>query len=355
MSIKNNAKKLILAAGLSLMTLTGCSNKDIKLNLQSFNLNFRYFLLPNTQSVEAIKVDSIDLTQDNVTLKDLEVVDGMIYDMYSTCGDKEFYINNFENSNVFYEKVKKYINSDSYTKFVKDGIFKESLDNIYENSGVEFYDTEIISLNLKNKEKYYEAEVICVGNNASFLIEYINVYVDEDNKITRIDLLDELQEYSNTTKPLSADSLLNEDNIHKDFYNEFTDLKSRLTNSALFEKYNLAMSNDILMTDEDSELTQEEIDSQKYKDEINLQVNSLISSLNSDLDSEALKTFFVMGEGAFTNTFVTEYKIEDYEGLALSYYTVKSVSNGNVETFIFTFDRIENKITNIAVEGMEES
>jgi hypothetical protein len=194
-----------------------------------------------------------------------------------------------------------------------------------------------------------------VGNNTSFLIEYINVYVDEDNKITGIDLLDELQEYSNTTKPLSADSLLNEDNIHKDFYNEFTDLKSRLTNSALFEKYNLAMSNDILMTDEDSELTQEEIDSQEYKDEINLQVNSLISSLNSDLDSEALKTFFVMGEGAFTNTFVTEYKIEDYEGLALSYYTVKSVSNGNVETFIFTFDRIENKITNIAVEDMEES
>lgn len=339
----------LLLCLISCFYLTGCTNEDIKLNLDSFNLNFRYFLLPNTQSVQAIKVDSIDLSMDNVSLKDLEVVDGMIYDIYTTCSEKSFYNNNFENKEIFYEKISKYIAEDYYDKIVDVNDFKESLDNIFEDANVEFYDSQIISVNQKNKEKYYEAEIICINNELSFLIEYVNFYVNEDNKIVNIELLDELQEYDNTTKPLNKNSLLNETNIHQDFLNSYVELKNKLTNGVLFNKYHLAISNEILMTDEIHELTQEQIDSQEYKEEMEMQVNSLINSLNSEIDMEVLKQFFIMGEGTFTNTFVTEYQIQDYNALALSYYTIKSVSNGQVTTFLFTFDRIENKITNIEI------
>ena len=251
---------------LSCLSLTACSNKDIKLNLESFDLNFRYFLLPTTQSIESVKIDSINLEKDNVTTKDLQQIDGMIFDMYSTCADKTFYNNNFDNDIKFYEENKKYFNDEYYNKIIDDNDFKRSLDNIFEKEDVEFYDTEIISLNQKNKQKYYLAEIICINNELPFLIEYVNFYVDDSNKIIDIELLDDLQQYDNTTKPLNEDSLLNENNIHEDFLNSYSTLISKLTNGALYNKYNLAISNEILMTNEEHELTQEEIDSEKYKE-----------------------------------------------------------------------------------------
>lgn len=332
------------------LSLTGCNNEDIKLNLQSFNLNFRYFLLPKTESVQSVKIDSIDLESDNITLKDLEVVDGMIYDIYKTCSEKNFYINNFEKNEIFYEKISKYIDDIFYDKIIEENSFKKSLDNIFEKENVEFYDSQIISINQKNHEKYYQAEIICINEELPFLIQYVNFYVNENNKILKIELLDELQQYDNTTKPLNKNSLLNEENIHIDFMNYFIELKNRLTNGALFDKYNLVISNEILTTDNDNNLTQEDIDSVEYKEEMEIQLNSLINSLNLELDKDVLKEFFIMGEGTFVNTFVTEYQIQDYNSLALSYYTVKSVSKGHIKTFVFTFDRIENKITNIQIQ-----
>lgn len=342
-------KILILLCFISCLCLNGCSNEDIKLNLESFNLNFRYFLLPDTESIQSIKIEAIDLSTDNVSLKDLEIVDGIVYDMYTTCSDKSFYNDNFENNYIFYEKISKYISDEYYDKIVDKNDFKQSLDNIFENANVEFYDTQIISVNKKNKQKYYEAEIICITNELSYLIEYVNFYVNEDNKITNIELLDELQQYENTTKPLNKNSLLNKKNIHKDFLNSYTELKNKLTNGVLYNKYHLTISNEILLTDKKQDLTQEQIDNKKYKQEMEMQVNSLINSLNFEIDKEILKTFFIMGEGTFSNTFVTEYRIQDYNALALSYYTIKSVSNGQVTTFLFTFDRIENKITNIEI------
>lgn len=335
---------------LSCLSLTACSNKDIKLNLESFDLNFRYFLLPTTQSIESVKIDSINLEKDNVTTKDLQQIDGMIFDMYSTCADKTFYNNNFDNDIKFYEENKKYFNDEYYNKIIDDNDFKRSLDNIFEKEDVEFYDTEIISLNQKNKQKYYLAEIICINNELPFLIEYVNFYVDDSNKIIDIELLDDLQQYDNTTKPLNEDSLLNENNIHEDFLNSYSTLISKLTNGALYNKYNLAISNEILMTNEEHELTQEEIDSEKYKEEMNLQVDSLIDTINSNLDNDILKEFFIKGEGTYNNTFVTKYQIKDANGLALSYYTIQTVSKGEITTFVFTFDRIEKEITNIVIE-----
>lgn len=332
-----------------LFLLTGCSNEDIQLNLEKFNLNFRYFLLPKTDSVESIKIDSIDLQNENIKLENIENLDGIIYKAYSDCANKDFYNNNFENDNIFYNELKDVINVDYFEKIKESNDFKKSLDNIFEKADVEFYDTEITSLNNINNEKYYEVEVICVNNEETFLIEYLNFYVDNDNKIIDIKLLDELQSYENSTKPLNKDSLLNEENIHKEFINSFTNLKDNLTNGKLYTKYQLSQNNQVLMTDNDTQLTQEEIDNKDYKKEMENQLNSLINSLDTSLDKDVLKQFFIEGEGTFTNTFVTSYKISDNNGLAISEYTIKTVSNGKTTTFLFTFDRIDKEITKIEI------
>lgn len=347
--VKNNLIKITCLFISLLCLLTGCSNEDIKMNPYSFNLNFRYFLLPDTQSAHAIKISSIDLENDNVTLEDLASIDGIIYTIYQNCADKDFYMNNFNKDDIFYEKIKDSCDIDFFDSIKESNDFKKSIDNIYSKENMSLYDTEIISLNYKNKERYYEVELICVNDTNLFQIEYVNFYVNEENKITKIELVDDLQGYENTTKPLNNDSLLNKEGIHNDFINSFNEFKNQLYNGALYNKYHLAISNEILMTDEEHELTQEEIDSQEYLDLMELQLTTLIENINSNLDLETLKKFFISGEGVYTNTFVTGYQINDFNGLALSYYNVQSVSNGVLTTFEFTFDRIENKIIDIKI------
>ena len=344
--MKNKIKILTLIFIL-LLSLTGCNNEDIKLNPKSFNLNFRYFLLPNTQSIQSIKVNSIDLSKESVNLDIIENIDGMIYSMYKKCSNYEFYINNFNNKDVFYEEIKKYINEDVLEKIKEQNDIKQSIDNIFEKENTSFYDTQIVSYNNKYNNKYFEFEIICINNEIEFLIEYIQVYINDENEIIDIKLLGELEKFENTTKPLNKNSLLNEENIHKDFLNIYKEFTNNLKNTTLYEKYNLASNNSILLTDEEQNITQEQIDSKEYLEKMELQVNNLIKNLNSSLDNEILKKFFLCGEGSFKNTFITEFQIEDYNGLATSTYIVSSVSNGELFTFEITFDRIKNEITNI--------
>lgn len=333
-----------------LLLFTGCSNEDIKLNLDQFNLNFRYFLLPNTDSIESVKIDSLDLEQETIKLENIEKMDGIIYKAYSTCANKDFYNNNFEKKDIFYDELKDSINKDYLNKIMESNDFKKSLDNIFDKSDTEFYDSEIISLNNINNNKYYEVEIVCVNNEKNFLIEYVDFYVDNENKITNIKLLDDLQSYENTIKPLNKDSLLNKKNIHKDFINSFNNLKDSLTNGQLYTKYELSQTNQ-LSTESETKLSEKEKESKikEYKKEMKSQVNNLIKSLNSPLDNKTLKKFFIEGEGTFSNTFITGYKINDVNGLANSVYTIKTVSNGKTTTFLFTFSRIDKEITNITI------
>lgn len=342
--IKNTFLLLLITCMLS-----GCTNEDIKMNPQSFNLNFRYFLLPDTQSAHAVKISSIDLENDTFKPEDLTAMDSIVYTIYQNCANKDFYMENFNSNDVFYDKIKSNCDEESFQNIKDSNDFKRSIDNIYSRENMALYDTEIISFNYKNKEKYYEVEIVCVNNTNMFQMEYVNFYVNEENKITKIELVDDLQGYENTTKPLNQDSLLNEDGVHNDFINSFNELKNKLSNGALYNKYHLAVSNEILMTDEEHELTQEEIDSQEYLEQMELQVTTLIENLHSDLDFDVLKQFFISGEGSFTNTFITGYQINDFNALALSEYTVQSVSNGVLTTFEITFDRIENEIINISI------
>ncbi len=343
-------KFLLLCSLLFICLLTGCSNNDIKFNPYSFDLNFRYFLLPNTQSVHAVKVASIDLEEDNFTSEELTKIDGIIYTIYKENAEKDFYLNNFENDSVFYDNIKRFCNPEYIEDIREENDLKESIDNIYAQDNTYWYDTEVISLNSVNKERFFEAEIIALNDTNLFQIEIVRFYFDNDNLITKIELVNELESYENTTKPLSKDSLLNEEGVHSDFISSFNVLKNGLSNGALYEKYHLAMSNEILMTDEEHELTQEEIDSIEYKEQMELQLNTLIENQKNDFDREVLKEFFLSGEGTFKNTFVTEYQIEDFNGMAQSYYTVQSVANGELKTFVFTFDRIENKITEIQLK-----
>lgn len=342
---------LILCSLLCICLLTGCSNNDIKFNPYSFNLNFRYFLLPNTQSVHAVKVAAVDLDEDNITVEELTKIDGIIYTIYKENANKDFYLNHFENDSIFYENIKKFCNPEYIDEIQEENDFKESIDNIYAQDDTYWYDTEVISLNSQNKERFFEVEIIALNDTNLFQIEYVRFYVDKDNLITKIQLVNELSDYNNTTKPLGKDSLLNEEGIHSDFMTSFNIFKNGFSNGALYEKYHLAMSNEILMTDEEHKLTQEEIDSIEYKEQMELQLNTLIENQHNDFDKEILKEFFLSGEGTFQNTFVTAYKIEDYNGMAESHYTVQSVANGELKTFLFTFDRIENKITNIQLQN----
>lgn len=343
-------KLLMLCSLLSICLLTGCSNNDIKFNPYSFNLNFRPFLLPNTQSVHAVKVASVDLESDNITLEELTKMDGVIYTIYKENAEKNYYLNNFENDSLFYDNIEKFCNPKYMEEIREADDFKESLENIYNQDDTYWYDTEVISLNSENKERFFEAEIIALNDTNMFQVEVVRFYVDSENLITRIELVHGLENQENTTKPLGKDSLLNEDGIHSDFISSFNIFKNGLSNGALYEKYHLANSNEILMTDEEHELTQEEIDSIEYKEQMELQLNTLIENQRSEFSNEILKEFFLAGEGTFQNTFVTGYKIEDYNGMAESHYTIQSVANGELKTFIFTFDRIENKIVNIELQ-----
>lgn len=342
-------KKFLILCCILTCFLTGCSNNDIKFNPYSFNLNFRPFLLPNTQSAHTVKVASVDLEEDNITLEELMKIDGIIYTIYKENAEKDYYLNNFENDSLFYDNIEKFCSPEYMEQIREDGDFKMSLENIYAQDNTYWYDTEIISLNSVNKERFFEAEIIALNDTNLFQIELVRFYVDSDNLITRIELVNEIEDKENTTKPLGKDSLLNEAGIHTDFITSFNIFKNGLANGALYEKYHLANSNEILMTDEEHELTQEEIDSIEYKEQMELQLNTLIENQRNEFDSEILKEFFLAGEGTFKNTFVTAYEIGDYNGTAESYYTVQSVANGELKTFIFTFDRIENKISNIEI------
>lgn len=340
-------KITILCSLCMILLLTGCSNNDIKFNPYSFNLNFRYFLLPNTQSIHAVKINSIDLEQDNITLEDLTKINNIIYTIYKENADKDFYLNNFENEEIFYDRISKFCNPEYIERIQEDNNFKESIDNIYYKDDTYWYDAQIISLNSINKEKFFEIEIIALNDTSSFQIEYVRFYVDNENRITKIELVNDLENYENTTKPLGKDSLLNKEGIHTDFITSFNIFKNGLSNGALYKKYHLANSSEILMTDEEHESTQEEIDSMEYKDQMESQLNTLIENQKNEFDKEVLREFFLSGEGTFQNTFVTAYKIDDVNGMAESHYTIQSVANGELKTFLFTFDRIDKEITNI--------
>lgn len=334
-----------------ILLLTGCSNNDIKFNPYSFNLNFRYFLLPNTQSIHTVKVNAVDLEEDNFTLEEILKINSLIYNIYKENAERNFYLNNFEKDSVFYDNITEFCNPDYMEQIIEENAFKESIDNIYYSNDTYWYDTEIISINSKNKEKFFEAEIIALNDTDKFQIENIRFYFDEKNLIKKIELVNVLESCENTTTPLGRDSMLNKKGIHNDFISSFNNFKNNFSNGALYKKYHLANSNEILMTDEAHELTQEEISSMEYKDQMELQLDTLLENQKNRLDKEILKEFFLSGEGTFQNTFVTGYQIEDYNGMALSHYTVQSVADGELKTFLFTFDRIDKEIVNIEIQN----
>ena len=319
--------KIIFLTILFCFLLTGCE-KDVKLNLQEFNLNFRYFVLPNTESIQSTKAEEINLIE-NITFTDIINHSNMISNIYNICASYDFYTNNFDNKDNFYNKIEEYVIY--INKLKENNDFKESIDNIYNLNDTYYYETRVISINQEGQDLFYEVEIIST-NSDEFLLEYVYVYI---------------QETDYTTKKIDFESLLDK-NIHSDFYNDYMNLINKLSNSSLYEKYNLIQNENIILTNEEINLTEEDL---QNINELEIQIDTLIENYNKNynLDFETLKHFYLKGEGSFKNTFVIKYKIHDYNATALSIYTIKTIQNGISYKYEITYDRIEEKITNITL------
>ena len=316
--------------------LAGCSPNDVSFNPDKFTLNFRYFLSPNTKSLKSIKLDEIDLKADTMSLEKIESMDKKLKEMYQTCADETYYYNNFNNNEMFHSSVLSNFTEDAKSSLQKESGFKKSIDYIYEKQNTTYYDCNITAVKQNTNQTYFEAEVIAVDYSKKFLVEYINVYTDEQGKIKKIELLDELKHVENTTKPLSKDSLLDKKNIHSSFEKTWHSFLDSLRNKKLYQKYAMALQGSTETKESEEKITVEEME---------LQLDTLMDTVaTSELKAKNLKKFFIDGEGSFDNIVISKYQINDYDGLAKSIYTVQLVSNNKLCTYDVTFDRIESKI-----------
>ena len=174
---------------------------------------FEKFVLEDDIQEKDIELDELSKTINKDELKELTKNINELFNI--TCG-KENYYKNYYNLEKYFENTKEFFTEEYYEGLIadKNNNIKKIADNIYSKENRFFKQAEIIEFEEEVDKRYLIAEVVYVDDSKSFIVDKIKLNIDEECKISDSEIISQEEAVNNTTKALSAeDSIINDDDI----------------------------------------------------------------------------------------------------------------------------------------------
>lgn len=314
--------KKIFVGGILILCFSNFIGCDI--NLTKFpRIPFEHFILQDTEETKDIELNKLTKY---IKIEELEKTQKNISKLFDTICNETYYYNNYYKLDKFYNDVKELFSNEYYDKLIsnKNQDLKKIADNIYYKEHQVYKESNIIEMGVDNdNEKYFIVDVIYLNDTQSFIIDEIKVYIDENLKIINTQLISEMNSVVNTIKPLSSkDSLLDDNELDK-FSKVLLDFFNNMKNQELYN----------MVIEENNEL----------------QLSTLIENIKlENKNNETLKNLFLIGRGRFDNYEITDYYINDKDGLANSYYIISFVNGKTIKKFLFEYSRITGTIVSVS-------
>ena len=315
-------KKKILAIGVlgiySCMFL-GCNVDLTKLP----TIPFEKFVLEGETEEEDIELEEVT---NCINLEELNKLTQNVNGLFDLIYGKEYYYENYYDLERYFENTKDFFTDEYYKNLLenKNNDLKKIADNIYSKENQLYKQTEIIEFEGNVDERYVVIEIAYLNDSKSFIVDRIKLNIDDECRISNSEIISQGEVVDNTTKALSADDSILNNNEVDNFRKVFSNFLGNMYNEELYEN----------IEDEESQL----------------ELTSLIENLNlENKDSEVLKNLFLAGRGTFKNYYITKVYLEDKDALAKSIFTVSFVNGSNVKEFKVYFSRINQSITSISM------
>lgn len=311
---KSKYRYLSLIVIVLLFNLTGCSQ-----------IPFEKFIL-GEDAVSDIKIPYLNIEKININTENINTFQEISNNLFNTIGNKEYYYDNYSDSEIYLRPVKNLFEENFYNQLINNEVkndFKKMIDNIYYKDNMYYDNSKVIEAGINSDgEHFFVTEIVSIGDSKDFMVSSIRIYLNENNKIIKSEIISEDTIIGNTSTPLSKDSLISE-NLSKEKEIITTFLNSMKSN----ELYNMVSNN---------------------KPEATLQLDTLINNINISIKSpEDLKMLFKAGKGTFENYYITKYTINDKDCMANSEFVLSFVNGSQVDDFTFIYSRITNEIINI--------
>lgn len=315
-------KKGLMICSLALLTglMTGCSRPN------SFYFDFSKLLLNESTVEEEVKLEGINLDEGIITKDKITAITNNVNELFKVLAEKEYYYNNFNNKSKYFSGVK-YLLSEEYYNKVSEGeiksTIKKAIDDIYYNEYTEFKEANVIAVEKSLEGIKCYVEIVSVNDDVLFNCQTIVLNLDNNLKLLSDKMVTELSSSTNTIRPLGNDSLLQ--TSHEDFKQSLSKLLSSLTNEKIYNE----------IANENSQQGQFKLD-------------TLINNLTlKNKSNDTLIQLFNAGKGTFKNYAIESYKIDDYEAMATTTYTLIFSVNGKIEKYEFEYSRILKDIVKV--------
>lgn len=315
-------KKKILAIGVlgiySCMFL-GCNVDLTKLP----TIPFEKFVLKGDTEEKDIELEEVN---NCINLEELKNLTQNINDLFNLIYTKEYYYENYYDLEKYFENTKDFFTDEYYKNLLenKNNDLKKIADNIYSKENQFYKQAEIIEFQGDVNERYVVVEIAYLNDSKSFIVDKIRLNINDECKISKSEIISQGEAVDNTTKALSADDSMLNDNEVENFKKVFSSFLGNMYNEELYKN----------IDDEESQL----------------ELTSLIENLSlENKDDEVLKSLFLAGRGTFKNYYITKVDLDDKDALAKSIFTVSFVNGKNVKEFKIYFSRINQSITSISM------
>ena len=226
----------------------------------------------------------------------------------------------------YYENTKDFFTDEYYKNLLenKKNDLKKIADSIYSKENQFYKQAEIIEFEGDVDERYVVIEIAYLNDSKSFIVDKIKLNINDECKISNSEIISQGEVVDNTTKALSADDSMINNNEVDNFRKVFSNFLGNMYNEELYKN----------IEDEESQL----------------ELTSLIENLSlENKDDEVLKSLFLSGRGTFKNYYITKVYLDDKDALAKSIFTVSFVNGSNVKEFKVYFSRINQSITSISM------
>lgn len=317
--IRNTFKKIALISTfiVSSLILTSCQ------------IPFERFLGDDSNTPKEIIVEGIKETKPNKTIEDVNNYKEKLKSIFGIIGDNDFYLKNFNNKEGFYAPIKTFFD-ENYLSKIESGenknILGKVIDNIYYKENTKFKEARIIGVGETLYSTKIEVEVVSIDDTTSFGIQYIDIYLNQDNLINDIILIADLTTAQNTTKEITDDSLLLKDN--NEFINVFETFITPFKSKTI---YDLSLNSE---------------KQQDFEYEINVVLDNIEMQ---NKNNEVLKTLFKAGKASFDNYGIVEYMNYDKNAEPITVYKVRFSLEGELIDFTINYNRLEKVIQKISL------
>lgn len=314
-------KKGLIVCSVALMTglMTGCSSPN------SFYFDFSKFLLNETTVEEEVKLEGLNLDQSIITKDKILAITKNVEELFKVLADKEYYYSNFNNKSKYFNGVRYLLSEDYYNKVSQGEIkstIKKSIDDIYYNEYTQFKEANVIAVEQSLEGIKCYVEIVSVNDDVLFNCQTVVLNLDNNLKLLSDEMVTEITSSTNTIRELGEDSLLQ--TSHNEFKQSLSKLLSSLTNEQIY-----------------NEITE---NSQQGQFKLDTLINNLdLKNKNND----SLIQLFKAGKGNFKNYAIEKYKIDDFEAMATTTYTLIFSVNGKVEKYEFEYSRILKDIVKV--------